>query len=504
MNFSLLDFILCPHCRKVLSAYAFQVDESNADFDHFCRFWCAAKSLAVNPEVEVGPDGLFPPHPEMNFENPGKIDRKDCRRCFTRNIVEGILVCTECGRFFPIRESIPEVLPGPLRDVSKDRDFLNRNRNRLPESMARKIDARGFALPGDKGEGEELTYKKAEMALTQREDITEGFFGPGHVAPFEPQHPVRAVEKIIRFTTALHHLNLRSGDPALDLGVGYAWTTEWMNRMGFRTIGVDINRDYLRVGLTRTGGRFLPLLIADVEDLPLRKRSFQGAVFFDSFHHISGRERCIRRLSTLLGPGGRVILAEPGLKHASHPRSIQVMDTYGILEKGTSKKELKRLIKGTSFEKTENFAYGYGDVEMILIEMQGSRAFTSLGPDHLRADVRLESKSYRGLHGSTIPVELEVENTGNTIWLKESAEGIGMVRVGFQLRGLNDDLLDENYFRISLPQDINPGEKVSLRAELPLPSNPGGYRMEIDLVSEGIIWFKDIEYNPVCLDLRVD
>ncbi len=41
-------------------------------------------------------------------------------------VVEGILFCKTCGRFYPITEEIPIILPDELRDKKKDIDFLKK------------------------------------------------------------------------------------------------------------------------------------------------------------------------------------------------------------------------------------------------------------------------------------------------------------------------------------------------------------------------------------------
>ena len=95
------------------------------------------------------------------------------------------------------------------------------------------------------------------MRLTRRKDLPGGFFNPGLAEPFVSFQPSRSIEKILRFMIPVQHAGWRYGDLILDLGVGYAWTTEWLGKLGFHPVGVDLNRDYLRVGMRRTGGSSL-------------------------------------------------------------------------------------------------------------------------------------------------------------------------------------------------------------------------------------------------------
>ena len=56
----------------------------------------------------------------------------------------------------------------------------------------------------------------------------------------------------------------------LDSGCGYAWTTEWLYKSGVEAIGVDICRTYLEIGMQRMGENRPHLIVADVENLPIR------------------------------------------------------------------------------------------------------------------------------------------------------------------------------------------------------------------------------------------
>lgn len=50
-------------------------------------------------------------------------------------IDEGILVCNNCYRWYPIIESIPHMLPDELRDEKEDLVFLKKWNEKIPESV---------------------------------------------------------------------------------------------------------------------------------------------------------------------------------------------------------------------------------------------------------------------------------------------------------------------------------------------------------------------------------
>jgi len=50
-------------------------------------------------------------------------------------IIDGVLLCGKCKRFYPIIDEIPVMLPDGLRNRKEDLEFLNRWRSRLPRSV---------------------------------------------------------------------------------------------------------------------------------------------------------------------------------------------------------------------------------------------------------------------------------------------------------------------------------------------------------------------------------
>ncbi len=52
-------------------------------------------------------------------------------------IEEGMLTCENCGRWYPIMETIPHMLPDELRDAKEERGFLERWKDHVPEKILR-------------------------------------------------------------------------------------------------------------------------------------------------------------------------------------------------------------------------------------------------------------------------------------------------------------------------------------------------------------------------------
>ena len=47
-------------------------------------------------------------------------------------IVEGMITCTKCDRFYPIKDTIPHMLPDHLRKEKEEVNFLKKYENQIP------------------------------------------------------------------------------------------------------------------------------------------------------------------------------------------------------------------------------------------------------------------------------------------------------------------------------------------------------------------------------------
>ncbi len=60
-----------------------------------------------------------------------------CADCLKREVVTGAIYCPNCGRWYPIIDEIPRMLPDNLRKKDEDLKFLRRYEDRLPEKIVR-------------------------------------------------------------------------------------------------------------------------------------------------------------------------------------------------------------------------------------------------------------------------------------------------------------------------------------------------------------------------------
>ena len=258
----------------------------------------------------------------------------------------GLFICPNCSRWYPVINYIPEILPDHLRDWGRDLAFLEKQKWQLDSGLKKyliqvahkaKFNAKSIIDSG-------LKFKKAEMNIKDKVDDPL-FFGPGYLAPFNPQNPEFTRQLIRRFGQVIYLLELQNPVTILDVGAGYAWTSEWLAKAGHNVIALDICRTYLEIGAKRMMNLPLPLqpelLVADVEAVPFQGNIFDAILCFDAFHHVPDRKKALRHLWRTLKPGGQIVLAEPGPQHEKEPSSIKVMEKFGILEKGMSLEDVQ-------------------------------------------------------------------------------------------------------------------------------------------------------------------
>ncbi|MEM4425987.1 MAG: Trm112 family protein [Acidilobaceae archaeon] len=116
MRFYFLELLACPKCKSAnlkLFVLKEEVREIRSPLEKLrCKRFC----------------GLYRRPAE---ETP--IDL--CKECVRRVIVDGVIVCLDCNRWYPIIDSIPVMLPDKYRGGPEDRSFLKKYWNSLSEDL---------------------------------------------------------------------------------------------------------------------------------------------------------------------------------------------------------------------------------------------------------------------------------------------------------------------------------------------------------------------------------
>ena len=97
--------------------------------------------------------------------------------------------------------------------------------------------------------------------------------------------------------------------------------------------------------------------------------------------------------------------------------------------------------------------------------------------------------------GQVISVPITLRNTGALTWRWSGGNPFRLGYRYYRNRKLIDVATDRD-LRTDIPQDVPPGQVITLAARIATPDEPGNYTLEMDLVHEGVTWFKE-QASPV-------
>lgn len=339
----------------------------------------------------------------------------------------------------------------------------------------------------------------------------------------------------------LESLDLGLGHTVLDFGAGTGWFSGILNRLGARTISMDVSPTAIALGEEALRSdprarldlepRFLPY---DGHRIPLPDASVDRAVCFDAFHHVPNQGEILGELFRVLKTGGRLVLAEPGEGHASTGHSRFDAEHYGVLENDLHLDDLLGRARRAGFDRA--LAKPYPDpramtlsaedylrlvdgdhsvypmhileehlrASHVVIFLKGVPGRDSRNPHELRARIVPRSAGpLTGAAGMVAELPVRVENTGDTLWISAQDPIGGYVNLGGHLLDTDGRILQQGFFAQALPQDVPPGETVDFVARLHLPERLGRFRLALDMVDEQVAWFEQCGSPTTQVEVQV-
>jgi hypothetical protein len=144
---------------------------------------------------------------------------------------------------------------------------------------------------------------------------------------------------------------------------------------------------------------------------------------------------------------------------------------------------------------------GFVDIEVV--EAKNERAIVTCrkpavdtadeSAKHFVARLQLEAGPKSCNASAELNFRLRVENVGLARWPRqgEPATGKGAIYLGSHLLRADEDEVDWDFGRATLPHDLEPGDAATLEFKAQAPATPGKYTLEFDMVAEHITWFED-------------
>jgi ubiquinone/menaquinone biosynthesis C-methylase UbiE len=348
------------------------------------------------------------------------------------------------------------------------------------------------------------------------------------------------------FGMAGESLACRPGDLVLDYAAGSCWVAEFLNRLGIRTVSVDLSPEMLRRGQQRMAvdqrlNRFAVahFSAADALQLPFVAESFDGVICMNALHHMPSYEAALAEIFRVLKKGGRAVFSEPGADHARNPISQTRMAEEGVLEKGVPLPLIYFLARRVGFTRMRVmplihalhylFDYSaspadYGTLHRLWQEtIKRSpfvRAFFVLekGPERpldsrmppqtllshlLRAEIDLVQTCPQVQAGQEFTDTVKVRNSGDIRWVAQASPFGGQVTLGVKVCTTEGRIVCDVLGRTSLPHDVAPGEEVILPLHFTAALEPGMYLLKYDMVVEHVTWFEQYGATTVQRPLEV-
>lgn len=149
--------------------------------------------------------------------------------------------------------------------------------------------------------------------------------------------------------------------------------------------------------------------------------------------------------------------------------------------------------------KSEKYQIGTPAWKEIYHEIWDTSSIASAIPNKrylAKIHVSGNRKTYKKGHPFTL--RLKIKNTGTHNWRKAVPGFIHSIRLGAQLHDEKKRILDRDFAREFLPQDIRRGERFKMDITIPAIEKAGVYYLKFDMVAEGLIWFES-NRSPVTL-----
>jgi ubiquinone/menaquinone biosynthesis C-methylase UbiE len=381
--------------------------------------------------------------------------------------------------------------------------------------------------------------------MTQPHDACAPAYSREHALrhPLELDTHDTGFRYLFDFTVAARALELRPGARVLDFASGPGFATELLNRLGYRTVAVDLDPPVLRIARDRLGldarceAAQAAFVGGDGQRLPFGEGSFDGILCMNALHHMPDYRVALAEMFRVLRPGGRAAFSEPGSLHSTSPESLRVIQEFGAVEKDVVLEEIHVLAREAGFERMVLKPFVYP--EFVDLDVEDFARFSEgVCPPDSRLDPRALADLVHKTHvlfclvkpgtaeptsanappsllqagldvratgtGDQVSIAAVCRNSGRCTWVARPGPAGGNVTFGVRILDGTGRLVDDLRGRQPLPHDVRPGESVEVASCVPLAGlPPGRYRLVFDMVAERITWFGDVGSPTVPCDVEV-
>jgi 2-polyprenyl-3-methyl-5-hydroxy-6-metoxy-1,4-benzoquinol methylase/glycosyltransferase involved in cell wall biosynthesis len=333
-------------------------------------------------------------------------------------------------------------------------------------------------------------------------------------------------------------LALDPGSRILDVGCGSGWLSEYFARLGYIVKGIDISPDLIQMSRERLArvpygvDHETPLrctfAVHDIELAPLDEK-FDAIICYDALHHFEDEHSVVRNLSAMLRVGAVLFILEGARQTDRGENELRaVMREFGTLECPFDANYLRELLDENGLAvigdyvsvnglfdrerfdghqvllKNLDTSYHYLLGKKVVEHARASTVSDSRMPHLLIARMEIKEKRIERLSpGEMFELSLEIQNTGDTLWLAGREPHPGIVMPAVRILDQAGQLVTEFHGEPGLPHAVAPGETVEIKIEYAAPQRTGVYTLKVDLVDQHICWFEEMGSRPLVVNLEV-
>lgn len=103
--------------------------------------------------------------------------------------------------------------------------------------------------------------------------------------------------------------------------------------------------------------------------------------------------------------------------------------------------------------------------------------------------------------GATLRFQVSVTNLSDLSWHAAAGRELNVGNHWLDVAGA---VVQQDDQRVALPTPLGPGASAGVAMVVPAPASAGGYRLQFDVVQEGVAWFASCGSAPAEVVLRVD
>lgn len=138
-------------------------------------------------------------------------------------------------------------------------------------------------------------------------------------------------------------------------------------------------------------------------------------------------------------------------------------------------------------------------------ESQVERVLKTLPDNGFKAEIVVDNAPTSLRRGQRTNLTVRVKNISSAEWPMRGRIGDGMYQVNLGdhwFRAERKEVrVDERSF---LPKAVKPGEDVNMQFTLIAPDEAGEFTVELDIVQEGVAWFREKGSQPARLKIKVE